>query len=432
MQESSHRIGFFGLGKSNLSLMTLERFKECRLTIRSDVRIDRNALPSGLNIERIYDGPSSTELIDENILFFSPSVRRDRPEFTEAAKRGVIFSSDAELFFEQNKQPVFAVTGSDGKSTTATLTHLILSEEGYQSRLIGNIGEGMYKNLGFPGLYVCELSSFMLSYLTPSVERAAITCITPNHLDWHKDFNEYKAAKLSLIKCAERSVLTDEFICGNTIVSIEKSLNDLKRTHRAEHFITLDGDFILRDGIKLLRLSEIRRKEKYNLINLMLAIGMTDGYAKKVSIRRVARDFQGLSHRCELVFQANGVDYYNSSIDSSPSRTINTLTALGRRVVIILGGKSKGLDYSELLPCLKKYAEHIILTGENAQEINSAIREQNPIIVENFAEAVLIGKELAQGVGTLLLSPASTSYDKFKNYEERGRFFKEILTKSTL
>ena len=118
--------------------------------------------------------------------------------------------------------------------------------------------------------------------------------------------------------------------------------------------------------------------------------------------------------------------------DSSPSRTINTLTALGRRVVIILGGKSKGLDYSELLPCLKKYAEHIILTGENAQEINSAIREQNPIIVENFAEAVLIGKELAQGVGTLLLSPASTSYDKFKNYEERGRFFKEILTKSTL
>lgn len=432
MHEGSQRIGFFGLGKSNLSLMTLERFKGCRLTIRSDVKINRNALPSGLNIEKICEGPASTESIDEEILFFSPSVRRERVEFTEASKRGVVFSSDAELFFRENNQPVFAVTGSDGKSTTATLTHLLFSEGGCKSRLIGNIGEGMCKNLGFSGFYVCELSSFMLTYLTPKVKRAAITGITPNHLDWHKDFDEYKMAKLSLLQGTEESVLTDEFRCGYIIVSAEKSLNELKTTHRAQHFITLEGGFILRDGRKILPISEIVRREKYNLINLMLAIGMTDGYVDEESIRRVAGNFTGLAHRCELVLYENGVDYYNSSIDSSPSRTISTVKALDRRLVIILGGKSKGLDYSELLPCLKKYAEHIILTGENSGEIYSAIRELNPIIVQDFSEAVLLGKEIAQGVGTLLLSPASTSYDKFENYEERGRFFKEILSKSTL
>lgn len=430
MLENSKRIGFFGIGKSNLALISLDEFKNCSLTLRSDGEIDRNSLPCGLNIERIFEGERAARDIDEELLFFSPSVRRERKEFREANARGVRFSSDAELFFERNHRPVFAVSGSDGKSTTATLLHLLLKEGGCSNRLIGNVGEAMSANLGYEGTFVCELSSFMLTYLKPRVERACITNITPNHLDWHKNFEEYRATKLSLLEGADECVLTDEFESAYTIVSAEKSLDELKKTHRAEIFLTIEEGFICKNGAPILHISKIRRREKHNILNLMLAIGMADGYVDKECVLRVAGSFEGLAHRCELVLREDGVDYYDSSIDSSPQRTVSTIEALGREVVVILGGKSKGLDYSILIPSLKKYAKGIIVTGENSKEIFETIKELNPRIIEDFETAVLVGKDMAKSVGALLLSPASTSYDRFKNYEERGSFFKEILLKS--
>ncbi len=430
MLENGCRIGFFGLGLSNLSLLQLERFKRCKITLRADSGIDRSILPSGLNIERIFEGKQAMCNIDEELLFFSPSVRRDRTELKQAAKRGVTLTSDCELFFAENNAPVFAVTGSDGKSTTATLLHLLLKEAGCNNKLIGNIGEAMYAQLGSAESFVCELSSFMLTYARPKVRRACITNITPNHLDWHKSFEEYRATKLSLLKGAEESVLGDEFKEGYAIISMKKGLDELKKTHRAELFITLKNEYICRNGRPILHFSDIRRKEKHNISNLMMAIAMADGYVDEGCIRNVAGRFDGLAHRCQRVMSKDGVDYYNSSIDSSPARTVSTLESLGRRVVIILGGKGKGLDYSILLPSLKKYVEAVIITGENSHEIFSAIKEINPMIVENFDSAVLEGALLAKGVGALLLSPASTSYDRFKNFAERGEKFKEILSKN--
>ncbi len=435
MLKGGCRVGFFGLGSSNAALLDCLPLEKCRITIRCDRAIDLSKIPTGLRVERILSGKESCLDIDEDIIFFSPSVRRDRAELVRARERGVIFSSDAELFFEENKAPAIAVTGSDGKSTTATLIDLLLTAGGKKSTLIGNIGEAMTQNLGNGSdFFVCELSSFMLTYLTPKVKAACITNITPNHLDWHKDYKEYRETKLSIAKNAERLIISDEntdIIGAYGIISAERSLKELKSLYKAELYMTIEDGYICRSGERLIEISGVERKERHNLKNLMMAIAMTDGLVGQTEICEVARNFGGLRHRCEVVLSRGGVDYIDSSIDSTPARTAQTLLSLDRSVVIILGGRGKGLEYRELIPTLKKYAKKIVITGENAEEIYSAVKgELDAEMICGFEEAVIYGRECAESVGALLLSPASTSYDRFKNYAERGEVFKQILLKN--
>lgn len=433
--KSGCRVGFFGLGRSNASLLSCLPLDKCRITIRSDEKIDREKISKEISVERVFEGKNACQDIDEDILIFSPSVRRDRAEFCEARERGVIFTSDAELFFENNNTPIFAVTGSDGKSTTATLTHLLLTEAGYNAPLIGNIGEPFMKYIGINAdFFVCELSSFMLKYFTPNTHSACITNITPNHLDWHSDFEEYRQTKLSVADKTDRLIISDD--CADVkgaygITSINRSFSELRTFYDAKLYMTFENQAICKNGRGLINLSDIARKEAHNLKNLMMAIAMTDGLIGEDKIISVARNFRGLSHRCQLVLNKCGIEFIDSSIDSTPARTAQTLRSLDRSVVIILGGRGKGLDYSELVPAVKKYVKKAIITGENAKEIYKAIESQvDAEIIDGFESAVMQGKKYAEGVGTLLLSPASTSYDRFKNYAERGDKFKEILLKN--
>ena len=435
MIEEGCRVGFFGLGCSSSALLGCLPLDNCSVTLRSDQAIDQENVPSGVRVERIFDGKDACQNIDEDVVIFSPSVRRDRAEFLEAEGRGVIFTSDAELFFESNDTPIFLITGSDGKSTTATLTHLLLTKAGYNAPLIGNIGEPFMKHYGRKtDFYVCETSSFMLQYMTPKAKAACITNITPNHLDWHKSFDEYRETKLSVRKNTDRLIISDELVevkgaCG--IISAEKSFNELKNIYKADLYITICDGKIYKNEKPLIEIARIPRNEKHNLKNLMMAIALTDGFISDDDILAVAESFQGLRHRCELALRENGIDYIDSSIDSTPARTKETLRSLDRSVVIILGGRGKGLDYSELAPEVRRYVRKAIITGENAKEIYDAIsNETNCEIIEDFERAVLQGKRYAEEVGTLLLSPASTSFDRFKNYAERGDRFKEILLKS--
>ncbi len=435
MIQSGCSVGFFGIGSSNVALMRCLPLEKCRITLRSDSRIDRSALPRGLLIDRIFEGEAAYKNIDEDVIFFSPSVRREREELKHASERGVVFCSDCELFFEENRQPVFAVSGSDGKSTTAALTHLLLRAGRTSSELIGNIGEPMINGLnGGADMYVCELSSFMLSYCQPRVKRACITNITPNHLDWHADFEEYRKSKLSLIKNAEKYIISEENAnIGGAygIISDSTAFKELRQKYKAEVYMTLEGGYILRNGERLLAISDVKRRELHNIKNLMMAIAMTDGYAGKEEILKAAQSFGGLSHRCETVLRRGGIDFIDSSIDSTPARTAETLRSLDRQVVIILGGRGKGLDYATLVPTLKKYAKFALIVGENAEEIYETIGNTLPVeVFSDFEAAVRRGATLAREVGTLLLSPASTSYDRFKNYARRGEKFKEILLKT--
>ena len=422
----SSKVGFLGLGKSNLSLLSCLPLDNCAVTLRSEKKLNRADIPSHIKIEKILEGESAFCDLDEQILICSPSVRRERCK----SQREVIFTSDFEIFLEQNTKPLFAVSGSDGKSTTATLAHMLLDS----SLLVGNIGVPMTESLGKKcGYYVAELSSFMLQYASFSAKRACITNITPNHLDWHKSFEEYRDTKLSLLKSAEECIINaDDKICGMHkgafgLVSDRQSFTELKKRN-TEIIITRGDSGIERNGELILPYSRIARKEAHNIKNLMMAVALTDGYTDNVRINEVAGSFSGLPHRCEVFLKKEGVEYINSSIDSSPARTVQTLESLGKRVVLLLGGRSKGVGYEALTESVRKYAERVLVFGENREEIYEALKNAASCeIYADLASATVRAIELESVCEAILLSPASTSYDAFSSFEERGNCFKKIV-----
>ena len=418
-------VGFFGLGKSNTSLLSILPLDRCEVTIRSDKEIRSADLPKGA---RVYTGEHAMDDVREDILFLSPSVKRDRFQNLH----GVMLSSDYEMFLNKNKKPIFAVTGSDGKSTTTRLVSLLLRASGQAVSEVGNIGEPMVARLSDKcDMYVAELSSFMLDAAVPRAKMAALTSLTPNHLDWHGSYENYKKTKISLLKSSEKFVISDEnadITGAYGIVSMTRSFAKLKRLYPAEIYLTCDGGYIRKNGEKFIALSDILRSESHNIKNLMLAIAMCDGYVGEDEIRSVAQSFQGLPHRCERFLRIGGIDFYDSSIDTSPARTAQTLRSLDRRCVIILGGRGKGLDYGEMKEEIERYAHSALLVGENKHEIYSVIKDVTDCyMADDLQSAVDMGCAMAGDVGLLLLSPASASYDMFKDFEERGRSYQKLV-----
>lgn len=424
-------VGLFGLGRSNLALLNLLPEKT-PVTLRSDGKIERGTIPSSLKIKAIYEGAAALENIDEDMLILSPSVRRERPEIALALASGKTVTSDAELFFEGVTSPVYAVSGSDGKSTVATLTSLLLGEG---TALCGNIGVPMLRALsGGYSRYVTELSSFMLRYLNPTCERAVLTNVTKNHLDWHADFEEYTAAKLGIYKNAREPVLNfdDALVRENmtsktfAAVSDEVDFSTLKRAVRAEVYYTVEGGYIKRCGEPYIEVAAVKRRERHNLKNLMLALAMTDD--RHIDARRVATEFGGLPHRCEVVTTHRGITYINSSVDTSPARCGATLSAQGAPTVVILGGRGKGVPFDEIREPLMRVGRGAVLYGECRDEIERALPEGLPTRrADTMDEAVRLATALARQGDTVLLSPAATSYDRYKSFEERGEDFKKSV-----
>ena len=358
-------IGFIGLGVSNRSILGM--ISDCATVIRSSTFPD--CVPSGA---RVISGDGYLDNIYEDILILSPSVRRDSPELIRAMERGTVVTSDAELFFKGCQRPVYAVTGSDGKSTTATLTKLLLEDNHPDTELVGNIGVP-FADSRSTGCVVAELSSFQLSYLEPLCHSAVITTLTPNHLNWHLSLEEYISAKLNILKKAERTVLSPDTeieaeimhtMSPTVIYSARYTQDELARRYSAEHFITPKDGYILVDGDRWLDVSLVKRNETHNIHNLMGAMGVALGEYSVEHLSRVAESFSGLTHRIEILPSFHGVNFINSSIDTTPARVRATLESLGRPVRLILGGRGKGLSCEQLIPSLRKYAKSISVYGE--------------------------------------------------------------------
>lgn len=445
--KGSEKIGLVGLGTSTRGVAEVLAHAGVRsLTVRT-ARSVPAALPPALAL-RWYIGDALYDDLSEDLLFFSPSARREDPCLRAAAERGCRFSSDAELFFRYTHSPVFAVTGSDGKSTTATLTSLLLSAGESDVRLAGNIGRALSPLLLSEkqnSVTVAELSSFQLLYFRPHTRRAVITNLTPNHLDVHRDFAEYREAKSHLLTNADDAVLSaDDEGCVSlfagirpfAVFSLRETLPSLLR-YRARHVLTLADDAVALDGRRLLPLSEIRLHGAHNIKNFMAAIALTLGYTDEERILSVARTFSGISHRAETVAVCDGVRYVDSSADSSPSRTLTTLAATEGSPILLVGGRGKGVPFDTLAPVLLSKARVLILFGETGREIASLIggrKEGGATVLEagNFREAVRLAVLAARPGDTVLLSPASTSFDEFRNFEERGDAFRtEVLAMTT-
>ena len=451
-------VGFFGIGRSNLALLAMLAGTGVPVILRSDKEIRREILPEGLNLVGIFEGDAAARDIREDLLIFSPSVRRDRAEFLAAKQRGCVFTSDFEIFLRYNEKPIFLVTGSDGKSTTTTLTSAML---GADFPAIGNLGVPMTEALNMDARgYVIEASSFMLEYARPAARRAVLTSLSENHLDWHGSFEDYKAAKIGAIKEAREAVISadspaifdafsgkkmyakkmhgegkemyakkmhDEGKEIFAVCSKNFSEDELKRSFRAKVYYSISGGYIVRNGERIFRLSEAYRREDFNIKNYMNALALTDGFADEERRRELIRGFRGLAHRCEIFAEIGGVKFINSSIDTSPERTISTLQSLPRGLIILLGGRDKNLSFAPLAALISARGDLPIIYGEAREKISQAFGGYPHICREFFREAVEIAKKNAKPGATVLLSPAAASYDEFSSFEERGNSFKSLI-----
>ena len=390
-------------------------------------------------------GDSYLDNISADIIFKTPGMRYDIPELNEARQNGSIVTSEMEVFFELCPSNIIAITGSDGKTTTTTLVHKILTEEGYKTWLGGNIGNPLLTQVGEmqeSDYVVLELSSFQLHTMRKSPKRAVITNITPNHLDMHKDYQEYIDAKKNIMLYQN----TDDLLVVNEKNDVTREIGDLSNArvlrftsdeNKENSNVYIDNGCICFNGEKILKTEDIKLPGMHNVENYMAAIAVLDGLVKKESILKVAKEFGGVEHRIELVRTLNGVKYYNSSIDSSPNRTINTLKVFSDKVIMIAGGKDKGISYDEIGPAIIDNVKVLILIGATAKSIEDAVisecKNRNidiPVKIHHaktYPEAVGFAKDAAKENDVVLLSPASTSFDMFSNFEERGNLFKLIV-----
>ncbi|MBQ3427134.1 MAG: UDP-N-acetylmuramoyl-L-alanine--D-glutamate ligase [Clostridia bacterium] len=383
-------------------------------------------------------GDAYLDNIKDDIIFKTPGMRIDNPALEAAHRRGAHITSEMETFFELCPSHIIAVTGSDGKTTTTTLIHEMMKRAGYKTWLGGNIGKPLLSevdNMKEDDYVILELSSFQLHTMKYSPEIGVITNLSPNHLDWHKSYKEYIEAKTNIFKyMTQNNRLVLNFDNRDSFALVPKVHAKLTLFSRRGV-----GDVCLRDGViycggeRVIDIKAIKIPGMHNVENYMAAIGAVYELVGADVIEAVAREFGGVPHRIELVRTLDGVKYYNSSIDSSPNRTINTLKVFPEKVIMIAGGKDKGIPYDELGAPLADHVKTLILIGATSGKIKDSLRatgrsgEVEVIDVSSYEEAVNTARAKAKAGDVVLLSPASTSFDMFRNFEERGNLFKKIV-----
>ena len=377
-----------------------------------------------------------------DMIFKTPGMRYDVPELLKAKENGSIVTSEMEVFFEVCPSHIIAVTGSDGKTTTTTLIHKMMTDAGYKTWLGGNIGNPLLtdtEKMKENDWVILELSSFQLHTMRKSPEIAVITNISPNHLDMHKDYKEYIDAKKNIMLYQNEGdtliVNADYQVTADIGKSASGAVKYFSRNGMAD--VYLDGNIIKRGIVEILNIKDIKIPGMHNVENYMAAIAAVSGLVSKDVIVNVAKTFGGVEHRIELVRTLDGVKYYNSSIDSSPNRTINTLRVFPNKVIMIAGGKDKGIPYDEIGPALAEHVKVLILIGATSDKIQEALdaeinktgngKDIEVIRATSYEDAVNTARSKAHDGDVVLLSPASTSFDMFRNFEERGNLFKKIV-----
>ena len=387
-------------------------------------------------------GEDYLEHLDVDMILRTPGMKPYLPQFEQARARGITVTSEMELFFELCEAPIYAVTGSDGKTTTTTIVAGLLDAGGIKTFVGGNIGRALLPyvhDMRPEDAAVIELSSFQLTRMTQSPHVAVVTNVAPNHLDWHTDMQEYIDAKLNLVahqKPGDRAILNrDNAITAEYAQHCPAPVWQFSRQEPVENGCWLDKDDNIvysENGVDtvVMNAADIKIPGVHNIENYMAAIAAVWGKVKPESIRQFARAFGGVAHRCELVRERNGVRWYNDSIGSSPSRTIAGLNAFHQKVILIAGGYDKHIPYDPLGPVAEEKVNAAILMGATAPAIEKAIRDCSdlPIVrVSGMEEAVKVAAEMAVEGDIVFMSPASASFDMYKNFEVRGNHFRDLV-----
>ena len=444
------KVCFVGIGTSNLPLIELFAEKGALVSAcdrQSYEALGDNAVRAEKAGAELILGEDYLSNIDTEILFRSPGTPFYKPELETLRQKGVIVTSEMEVFFDLCPCRIIAVTGSDGKTTTTTVISELLKASGKKVHLGGNIGTPLLpiiESIKDDDCAVVELSSFQLISMRKSPDTAVVTNLAPNHLDIHKDMKEYVDAKKNIIlhqNAFGKAVLNlDNEIADSFSDSVRGRLAEFSRKNKVTNGAYLDGEMIVYNDYgkitPVMNYKDIKIAGMHNVENYLAAISAVWGIVDADTIAQVAKTFGGVEHRAEFVREFEGVEYYNDSIASSPTRTImGTLSLYDEKIIVIAGGYDKHIPYEPLGPVICDKVKLLILMGDTAPKIEKAVKESanykenSPVIinVENMEQAVAAARKYAQKGDRVSLSPASASFGLYKNFMERGNHFKSIV-----
>lgn len=447
------KVAVIGVGVSNIPLIDYLYEKKANVTVfdeREEEKISLDILNKIKQYKfKTYFGKNNLENLNEfELIFRSPSCLPTKPELVKEKNNGAIVTTEIEQLIKMAPCKIIGITGSDGKTTTTTLTSEILKDAGYNVYVGGNIGIPLFtklKDIQPNDLVVLELSSFQLMGMEVSPDIAAITNITPNHLNVHKDYEEYIEAKKNIYRHQKDT--------GILVINADNELtNECQNDANGEVILfsskqKLDYGYIVEDGIvkecedgvrrHLVSKDEIRLKGIHNLQNICTALALTKTLVDTDKAIDTIKKFTGVHHRLELVRTLNGVEWYNDSASTSPTRGISALNAFDKEIILIAGGADKNLDYTPIGKPIVDKVKCLILIGQTATKIYDAVKKelekQNKTLdihfCETFKQSLELAKRVAKPGQIVLFSPASTSFDMFKDMYDRGDKFREEVNK---
>ncbi len=453
MELKGKKVLVVGLGKSGLAAALFLRRLGAQVTVsdmRSAAALAKEIpalLEHGIMVES--GGHGLLTFRRQDLIVVSPGVPLDTPELVQVKAFGLPVIGELELAAQYLKGNILAITGSNGKTTTTTLTGAILTSAGIETLVGGNIGVPVVDLIGKStdaGWSVLEVSSFQLEsthFFHPKI--AVILNITPDHLDRHGTFENYAMAKEMIFSAQTHS---DSLILNadNDRTAAAASRSSAKvywfsRVHTVPQgcWIENPGDpsqaqLVYRGSPEgsieaILPLAEISLKGAHNIENVLAAVCAARlAGAPAAGIRRAVAEFRAVEHRLEFVTTDNGVEYYNDSKATNVDAAAKALAAFPECVHLILGGKDKNSNYADLADLLRKRVKAVYTIGSAASKIESHIRGMVPIVpCETLDRAVAAARKAAHPGDVVLLSPACSSFDQFENYEERGRIFKQLV-----
>ena len=442
-------VAVIGIGVSNTPLLELLLAEGIRVTA-CDKRSREQMGEQAEHLEQLgcelHLGADYLKDLDADVIFRTPGLRPDVPEIAACVDRGAVLTSEMEVFFEVCPCPIIAVTGSDGKTTTTTIIAELLKAAGRRVWVGGNIGHPLLceaDGMLATDYAVLELSSFQLMTMKHSPHIAVVTNLAPNHLDVHRDMAEYVAAKENIFRHQSGEDVA-VFNADNDITAEQSRRAPGRARLFSRQDEVADGVFLRGEDIVcrsgghervVMTTGDIKSPGVHNVENYMAAIAAVDGLVPDEVIRDFAREFGGVEHRIELVRTYRGVRYYNDSIASSPSRTIAGLRSFHEKVILIAGGYDKHIPFDVLGPEIVEHVKLLVLCGATADKIRAAVENApgyqpgKPEIrdVTPFTAAVEAARDRAQPGDVVTLSPACAAFDQFKNFAERGKFFKSIV-----
>ncbi len=447
------KVAVIGLGVSNMPLLEYLYEKKAQVTVFDERTMDE--IPSEtINKINTYEfsysfGKNCLEKLNGfNIIFRSPSCLPTRTELQKEAERGAIVTTEVEMLMEMCPCKIVGVTGSDGKTTTTSLINAILKKAGYKTFLGGNIGTPLFTKLPEMepnDIVVLELSSFQLMNMHISPDIAIITNITPNHLNIHKDYQEYIDAKKCIFKNQnEKGILIlnyDNDITRECAKEANGNVVFFSSKVKLDNGFIVDGNIIkeCNDKVRkhILNTDEVILRGNHNFQNIATALAATKTLVDTDIAVQAIKEFKPVEHRIEFVKEIDGVKWYNDSASSSPTRTISGINAFKENIILIAGGYDKNLEYEPLAKPVVDKVSTLILIGQTAEKIYDVVKNEsekenkkvNIYMCDTLEQTIEIAKKSAKKGDVVLFSPASASFDMFKNFADRGHKFKDLVNK---